>query len=178
MMPTVVVPFLNARERDHIQFNKIHSGTRMVIEHAFGALVLRWRTLWKHLYMLDVARMTKVIYACCVLHNICLSMDDEEEEDLEEVGRIEAFVDMDNREQEGYNVEVLPISENQISDDNLPPVPTFSYQDIDPNVRIDIGIRRVNNHLREAGRETRNQLMQHVLGTSLTTAGNSTLTQQ
>ena len=68
-----------------------------------------------------------MIYACCVLHNICVSMDDKEEEDLKEVGRIEAFVDMNNQEQEGYNVEVLPIRENQISNDNLPPVPTFSY---------------------------------------------------
>lgn len=46
---------------------------RNVIERAFGLLVCRWRILRQELYMLDPEQMLATIYACCILHNLCLN---------------------------------------------------------------------------------------------------------
>ena len=76
-MPTLITPFpRGTNDRDQSDFNRIHSSTRIKIEHAFGALTMRWRMMWKHMYMLDVERITKTIYTCCVLHNMCIDDDD------------------------------------------------------------------------------------------------------
>lgn len=58
------------------QFNYIHSSTRIVVEQAFGLLKSGFRKL------LDVTKhrtdeIPKVIMACCVLHNICVTGCDE-----------------------------------------------------------------------------------------------------
>ena len=82
LMSTVLTPFpQNSTSAFHKQFNTIFSETRGKVEHAFGALVSRWRTLWKHLYMLDEECMARTILACCVLHNICIDANDVEEEE-------------------------------------------------------------------------------------------------
>lgn len=55
LMPTVITPFSqSSTDPGHLDFSKINSSTRIKIEHAFGALTMRWRTMWKHLDMLDV----------------------------------------------------------------------------------------------------------------------------
>lgn len=78
LLRQVVTPFPQASEDEtERQFNYLHSSTRIVIENAFGLLVSRWRFLWKHLYMLSIPRLAKTIYASCLLHNLCLSMNDE-----------------------------------------------------------------------------------------------------
>ena len=62
-----------------VRYNLIHSRTRQKIEHSLGLLTSRWRFLWKHLYLLDLLRVSKTIYACCVLHNICINEGDDDE---------------------------------------------------------------------------------------------------
>ncbi|KAG2197489.1 hypothetical protein INT47_003097 [Mucor saturninus] len=58
------------------KFNKIHSSTRMAIERAFGILVSRWRFLSKHIYIKDTGDIVGIITACCILHNLCIEMND------------------------------------------------------------------------------------------------------
>ncbi|KAG2219031.1 hypothetical protein INT45_003922 [Circinella minor] len=53
-------PRSSANRRQRI-FNKMHSSSRIVVEHSFDALVSRLRTLWKHLYMINIERMTLII---------------------------------------------------------------------------------------------------------------------
>lgn len=83
---------------------------RMIIERAFGQLKGRWRILLKEVNCTDLERITKIIHACCILHNICIDKgdllpsedemeddnsegDDEESEDDEE-----AFIANEGRE--------------------------------------------------------------------------------
>ncbi|XP_051156192.1 putative nuclease HARBI1 [Leptopilina boulardi] len=64
-----------------VHFNYIHSKTRMVIERAFALLKGRFRRL-KYLYLQKIRYGAIIIMACCVLHNICLDLDDEINEEI------------------------------------------------------------------------------------------------
>lgn len=93
----VMVPFrdnghLTARQKN---YNYCLSSTRMAIERAFGLLKVRFRILLDCLPLLDITKIPQVILACCVLHNICTSRNDEfpiiiysneENADVREVG--------------------------------------------------------------------------------------------
>lgn len=57
-------------------FNFKLSSTRMVIEHAFGLLKGRFRRLL-HISNFDVNICKKIIMACCILHNICITQKDD-----------------------------------------------------------------------------------------------------
>lgn len=58
-------------------YNFCHSSTRVVIERAFGHLKGRWRSLLHVLAVNDIKFAPYHIFACCVLHNICLLQNDE-----------------------------------------------------------------------------------------------------
>lgn len=51
-------------------YNKIHSQSRIVVEHTFGLLKSRWRIL-KFINVNKIEKAVKIITACCILHNIC-----------------------------------------------------------------------------------------------------------
>lgn len=59
-----------------IKFNKRFSATRVKIENSFALLKQRWRQL-TNLDFFEVDRLTNFIIACCVLHNLCISDNDE-----------------------------------------------------------------------------------------------------
>ena len=56
------------------RYINIHSSTRMVIERTFGDIKNRWLRLQTMRCELSFA--TKIIAACCVLHNICIDSGD------------------------------------------------------------------------------------------------------
>ncbi|CAI2190083.1 3462_t:CDS:2 [Funneliformis geosporum] len=108
----LVKPFSNFDILTHRErkFNKIHSSMRMVVEQAFGLLKGRWRILLKEVNCTDLERITRIIHACCILHNICinngdlLSSEDEikddnsEENDEENEDDEEIFIANEGRE--------------------------------------------------------------------------------
>ena len=56
-------------------FNRQLSKLRSTVERAFGLLKGRWRSLRGELNE-DIALVSSTILACCILHNICIDMDD------------------------------------------------------------------------------------------------------
>lgn len=66
-------------------YNYRLSSTRTVIERAFGFLKGRFRCL-KFFDMSRIDKIPELIIACCVLHNICLTLHDEPEEDMVQDG--------------------------------------------------------------------------------------------
>lgn len=65
-------------------FNLVHARTRQVIERAFALLLGRFRRL-KHLFLQNIEYAALIILACCCLHNICISLNDEfDVEDIDE----------------------------------------------------------------------------------------------
>lgn len=73
----LMVPFKNSGNlsQAQIRFNTKLSKARVTIENAFGFLKGRFRRL-KHVDA-DIARIPKIIKACCVLHNISITQPDE-----------------------------------------------------------------------------------------------------
>lgn len=75
----VMVPY---RDNGHLTveqdyFNYILSSSRMIVERAIGLLKLRWRYLLDKLPMTRTGIIPYYILCCCVLHNICLKLDDD-----------------------------------------------------------------------------------------------------
>ena len=62
--------------REQVNFNKILSMTRVVVENAYGRLKGRFRCIAKRLD-LDVETVCLVIAACSVLHNFCEVMGED-----------------------------------------------------------------------------------------------------
>lgn len=62
--------------REQVNFNKILSMTRVVVENAYGRLKGRFRSIAKRLD-LNVETACLVIGACCVLHNFCEVMGED-----------------------------------------------------------------------------------------------------
>lgn len=75
----LLTPF---RDNGHLterqqNYNYCHSATRMAIERCIGVLKGRMRSLLHCLPMKRMDLMAEYIVACCVIHNICISQDDE-----------------------------------------------------------------------------------------------------
>ncbi|KAJ8930400.1 hypothetical protein NQ314_016795, partial [Rhamnusium bicolor] len=60
------------------QFNKTFCATRVLIENSFGILKSRFRQL---LQVQSVEKISKFIFSCCVLHNLCIMNCDELEQE-------------------------------------------------------------------------------------------------
>ena len=58
-----------------INFNKELSSARVSVECAYGILKGRWRILQKRLDS-NIAFISQIIIACCVLHNFCIDAGD------------------------------------------------------------------------------------------------------
>lgn len=59
-----------------VKFNTRLSSRRSVIERAFGLLKGRFRRLREKLDMRLVEKIPLIVFACCVLHNICILLND------------------------------------------------------------------------------------------------------
>ncbi|XP_051155337.1 putative nuclease HARBI1 [Leptopilina boulardi] len=57
-------------------YNLLHARTRQIIERTFALLLGRFRRL-KYLYLQNVEYASLIILACCCLHNICISLNDQ-----------------------------------------------------------------------------------------------------
>ncbi|KAL4007933.1 hypothetical protein ACER0C_001785 [Sarotherodon galilaeus] len=68
------------------RFNRHHAKVRNIIEHTFGILKTRWRSIFLRALEIRPLFAPKVVGACCILHNICVATDDvcQEEGDEEE----------------------------------------------------------------------------------------------
>lgn len=93
----MLTPYPNAASNSReAHYNFAHKHARNVVERAFGLLKSRWRCLHKHRVLhYDPATAAKIVYACVMLHNICVDehhgIEDEEAEEMvddEEVGAI------------------------------------------------------------------------------------------
>ncbi|XP_046886055.1 putative nuclease HARBI1 [Hypomesus transpacificus] len=88
------------------RFNSHHAKASCVIERTFGILKTRWRSIFLRGLEVRPLFVPKVVAACCVLHNVCLSVNDILE------------VDHPQHEEEGDNLEDCA-DEQEVSGNNL-----------------------------------------------------------
>lgn len=74
----IMTPF---RDNGHlteteINYNKIHSSARMMVERSLGLLKGRFRSILDNLPMTRTDLIPKYIVVCCIMHNICLLHND------------------------------------------------------------------------------------------------------
>ena len=79
----MLVPF---RDNGHLsalekKYNRIHSSTRVTVEHSIGLLKNKFRRL-KYLDMKNVDEIPVAIFACCVLHNFIIAHDGTDVDDI------------------------------------------------------------------------------------------------
>lgn len=79
LTPFLMTPFKENETKGNPKrrlFNYILSSHRMCIERAFGRLKQRWRILLG-VEANSLRRIARIIQTCCILHNMCQSLNDE-----------------------------------------------------------------------------------------------------
>ena len=77
-LPWLVPPFRNNGHLTphQVEFNFIHSSTRMYIERAFGYVKGRFRRIKFFTEYRDMSFITNTVVAACILHNYCIDEND------------------------------------------------------------------------------------------------------
>lgn len=77
-MSWLIPPFRNNGHLtpQQIEFNYLHSSTRMAVEKAFGLLKSRFRRVKFFTEYRDIAFISEVVTAACILHNYCIDEHD------------------------------------------------------------------------------------------------------
>ena len=73
---TVVIPFRNPEDERQQEFNHALNRARVTVEQTFGQMKVRWRSIFTKALEVKIATGVKVIAACAIMHNICLSEGD------------------------------------------------------------------------------------------------------
>lgn len=61
---------------DKVTFNIYHARGRSIVERSFGMMKARWRSVFMKALEIKHTKAARVIMACCVMHNICVSHGD------------------------------------------------------------------------------------------------------
>ncbi|KAF1371909.1 hypothetical protein PFLUV_G00274340 [Perca fluviatilis] len=90
--PWLLTPYLQPRQGPQLNYNRAHKTTRAVVERGIGQLKRRFHVLHGEV-RLRPEKVSKVIIACAILHNICKVRqiaepleDGDEDEDNDEDG--------------------------------------------------------------------------------------------
>ncbi|XP_050962368.1 putative nuclease HARBI1 [Labeo rohita] len=92
--PWLLTPYLQPRQGPQLNYNRAHKTTRAVVERGIGQLKRRFHVLHGEV-LLRPEKVSKVIIACAILHNICKVRqiaepledgDEDEDEDNDEDG--------------------------------------------------------------------------------------------
>lgn len=92
----MLVPYKNNGHLSQIQkrYNRRHASARSVIERAFGFLTGRFRRL-RDLQCKKMENYSKIIMACCILHNVCLNIYEDNDEEVDA-----AFEELDEMDED------------------------------------------------------------------------------
>jgi hypothetical protein len=83
LLPYLVVPYEGKElPEPKAQFNRLHFATRMVGQRALARLKDMWRIIRGSMWRPDKHRLPRIILVCCLLHNIVIDMQDEEQDEL------------------------------------------------------------------------------------------------
>lgn len=73
---TIITPFREPMTPEEREFNHALSGGRVIIEQSLGVMEVRWRSIFTKALEVRIRTAIKVIAACAVMHNVCISEGD------------------------------------------------------------------------------------------------------
>ncbi|KAI5054254.1 hypothetical protein GOP47_0030853 [Adiantum capillus-veneris] len=78
-LPWLMIPFqhLELVSQRHRNYNFMKSSTRIVVERDFSCLKCTWQILKGTIRSPDIQKLPNVILACCILHNMLVSLTDD-----------------------------------------------------------------------------------------------------
>ncbi|KAJ9160064.1 hypothetical protein P3X46_025500 [Hevea brasiliensis] len=76
LLPWLLTPFQDALPDHQAEFNKQHAATRAVAEIALARLKEMWRIIHGVMWLPDKNRLPRIVFVCCLLHNIVIDMED------------------------------------------------------------------------------------------------------
>ncbi|CAL4953753.1 unnamed protein product [Urochloa decumbens] len=77
LLPWLMTPYQeHGLSSEKLEFNKRHAATRMVVQGALANLKERWQVLKGEVWRPDKHRLPRIIYACCLLNNIMIDLED------------------------------------------------------------------------------------------------------
>ncbi|CAN0909454.1 Protein ALP1-like [Linum grandiflorum] len=78
LLKWLITPFQHAIPGDQVDFNKRHSATRAVAKIALARLKEMWRIIHGVMWLPDKNKLPRIVFVCCLLHNIVIDMEDKE----------------------------------------------------------------------------------------------------
>lgn len=84
--PWLLTPFEEANTPRLKKFNTLHKNALSIIQNCFHLLKSRFRCLGGHKFLYAPDKVCKIVLACCILHNICLKYNIENDLEDELVG--------------------------------------------------------------------------------------------
>lgn len=86
LLPWLLTPFkgkARAQTEDHhARFNRRHFATRVVAQRALARLKDMWKIIGGVMWMPDRNKLPRIIYVCCLLHNIIIDLEDEVQDEM------------------------------------------------------------------------------------------------
>ncbi|XP_018574759.1 protein ALP1-like [Anoplophora glabripennis] len=106
LLPSLMKPYQDNGHltRDQQIYNTKLSSIRSIIERAFGLLKGKWRRL-KYLEVNQPETASRIILACCVLHNFLLLHNNPEDDYLPEENESQNIIPVVADNQEGFNAQ-------------------------------------------------------------------------
>ncbi|MCO5571919.1 hypothetical protein L7F22_025670 [Adiantum nelumboides] len=80
LLPWLMISFQRAQliSQRHCNYNFMQSSTRIVVERSFARLKCTWQILKGTICSQDIRKLPNVILACCILHNMVVTLSDEQ----------------------------------------------------------------------------------------------------
>ncbi|KAJ7980902.1 Harbinger transposase-derived nuclease [Quillaja saponaria] len=83
LLPYLLVPYEgNELPEPKGEFNKCHFAMRMMAQRALTRLKEMWKIIQGVMWRPDRHRLPRIIFVCCLLHNIVIDMEDEMQDEL------------------------------------------------------------------------------------------------
>lgn len=87
LLPWLLTPFKGKKARAQIEdhqarFNRRHFATRVVAQRALTRLKDMWKIIGGVMWMPDRNKLPRIIFVCCLLHNIIIDLEDDVQDEL------------------------------------------------------------------------------------------------
>lgn len=76
LLPWLVTPYQCTVPDHQAEFNKRHAATQAVAQIALARLKEMWRIIHGVMWLPDKHKLPRIIFVCCLLHNIVIDMED------------------------------------------------------------------------------------------------------